>query len=310
MNKKIIISLALFALISFSALQNHVYAQTPTATVSAQTQPTILPPLFPTTTPPQSALSWQILQQFDDLAIPATSSATASATELVPPFVTEYCLDVPVIMYHHIEPMAIATQLGHPQLTVDNMVFEEQVRYLIQHNYHIISADDLVTALKMQHTVPEKSVLITIDDGYIDNYSYAFMIAKKYKVVMNFMIPSGLIGQPDYMTWDHLKEMAASPYARIYNHTTSHAALGLIDKEKIVQEVTTANQQFTTNLGLTTTIVAYPYGSYNDLAVQTLKELGTTAAFSTDPGRNECTSNIMQLPRVRVGNSSISEYGF
>lgn len=307
MNKIGIIFLTLFALVVFNGLQNKLYAQTSDASIAAQTQPTILPPLFPTT-PPASNLSW--LQQFDDLAFPASSSATSSAKQLVPPFVTEYCLDVPVIMYHHIEPMAIAEQLGHPQLTVDNVIFEEQIRYLIQNHYRFISADDLVNALKTHSTLPEKSVMITIDDGYMDNYSYAFMVAKKYKVVMNFMIPTGLVGQPDYVTWDHLKEMAASPYARLYSHTTSHAPLGLIDEETITKEVATANQEFATKLGITNTILTYPYGSYSDLAIEKVKELGIVAAFSTDPGRNECTSNIMQLPRVRVGNGPISDYGF
>ena len=314
MNRLAKFFLFLFIASLFFAPSHSVFAQTPTASLSAIT-PTLaeFPTLFPTNTPiPQSDVEWPLLPPFDDLQpIASISSATTSAIEVVhPELLDEYCLDVPVIMYHHIEPLPIATLLGHAQLTVDSTIFEDQVKYLLEHKYTPISADDLAKALYGHEKLPEKSVLITIDDGYIDNYSYAFLIAKKYHVVMNFMIPTGLIGKPDYMTWDHLKEMNESPYAKLYNHTTSHAPLGLIGRDEIVKEVTTATQQFTENLGIHPTILAYPYGSYSDLAIDTLKELGITAAISTDPGRNECTSNLMKLPRVRVGNAPLSEYGF
>jgi len=213
-------------------------------------------------------------------------------------------------MYHHVEPLDIATQLGHPQLTEDNVYFEDHIRYLVEHNYHLLPLEDLVHAILSRSQVPEKSVVITLDDGYIDNYTYAFLMAKKYHAIMNFMIPTGLVGQPDYLTWDHLKEMAQSPYARIYNHTTSHAPLGLISQDEISKEVTTANQDLKNNLGIDNDIIIYPYGSYSDLAVQTLRQLGMIAALSTDPGTNDCISNIMTLPRVRVGNEPIEDYGY
>jgi len=213
-------------------------------------------------------------------------------------------------MYHHVEPLEIASQLGHEPLTESNAYFEEHISYLASHHYHFLALEDLVHAIINKKPIPPKSVVITIDDGYIDAYTYAFLDAKKYHAIVNFMIPSGLIGQPDYMLWDHLKEMAASPYVRIYNHTTTHAALGLIDQDQIIQEVTTANQNLQKNLGIKNDIVIYPYGSYNDLAIQTLQQLGMIAAVSTDPGTNECLSNIYKLPRVRVGNEPLEDYGY
>jgi peptidoglycan/xylan/chitin deacetylase (PgdA/CDA1 family) len=310
--------LSLVLLLAFfvgAPLYSTIYAQTSSATPSAIA---LLPTLFPTITPtPAGRASWPILPQFDDLASPsaaASISATATTSAITPPltpdYASDYCLDVPIVMYHHVEPMDIATQLGHPQLTEDNSYFEDHIKYLSEHNYHFITLEELVHAIVSHGSVPEKSVVITLDDGYIDNYTYAFLTAKKYHALMNFMIPTGLVGQPDYLTWDHLKEMAQSPYVSIYNHTTSHAALGLISQDEIIKEVTTANDDLKNNLGITNDIVIYPYGSYSDLAIQTLQQLGMIAAVSTDPGEHDCVSNIMKLPRVRVGNAPISEYGF
>jgi len=316
MKRKLLLLLPLYILFFFIiGVFAHVYAQTNSASTSAiAPNPASLPTLFPTVTPaPSPVTAFPVLDQLDELAtppVPTITPATQSATPVASGSAQDYCLNVPIIMYHHTEPLDIAAQLGHPQLTEDSTFFEEHIRYLVEKKYHFLSLNDLVYAILSHGSVPDKSVVITIDDGYIDNYTYAFLMAKKYQVIMNFMIPTGLVGQPDYMTWDHLKEMQASPYARIYNHTTTHAPLGLISQEEIVKEVTTANEQLKTNLGIDNTIVIYPYGSYSDLAIQTLQQLGMIAAVSTDPGRNDCISNIMKLPRVRVGNEPIEDYGF
>ncbi len=290
-----------------------VFAQTNAASDSAVSSTLVsLPTLFPTVTPaPSPSTPFPVLDQLDELSTPAVPPVSStSATPIASGSAQDYCLNVPIIMYHHTEPLEIASQLGHAPLTEDSSYFEEHIRYLTANNYHFLSLGDLVYAILTRGTVPEKSVVITIDDGYIDNYTYAFLMAKKYHAIMNFMIPTGLIGQPDYMTWDHLKEMAQNPYARIYNHTTTHAPLGLIDQSEIVKEVTNANQELKSNLGIDNTIVIYPYGSYSDLAIQTLQQLGMIAALSTDPGQNDCLSNIYKLPRVRVGNEPIEDYGY
>ncbi|SRR6266568_1182345 len=302
-----------FALVLVLGSFKTVFAQTNTASNSAVSSPLVtLPTLFPTITPiPSPSTPFPILQQLDELATPSVPTVSSdSATPIASGSAQDYCLNVPIIMYHHTEPLEIAGQLGHAPLTQDSSYFEEHISYLTTKNYHFLSLGDLVYAILTRGTVPEKSVVVTIDDGYIDNYTYAFLMAKKYQAIINFMIPTGLVGQPDYMTWDHLKEMAASPYARIYNHTTSHAPLGLINQDQIIKEVTTANEDLKNNLGIDNNIVVYPYGSYSDLAIQTLKQLSMIAALSTDPGRSDCISNIYKLPRVRVGNEPIEDYGY
>ncbi len=333
MKQKTLLFLLFLFIPFFNGVSQNAYAQNILASESATT-PTLalLPTLFPTVTPqPSSGVTFTLLQQLDEFvsSTASTSSiATVSATEntssdsattvdtsptpdiAASGSAQDYCLNIPIIMYHHIEPLSIASQLGHEPLTEDSNIFAEHISYLSQNHYHFLALEDLVHAILHHGIVPPKSVVITVDDGYIDDYTYGFLMAKKYHAIVNFMIPTGLIDQPDYMTWDHLKEMAASPYARIYNHTTTHAALGLIDQDQIIQEVTTANQDLQKNLGIKNDIVIYPYGSYNDLAIQTIQQMGMIAALSTDPGTNDCISNIMKLPRVRVGNEPIEDYGY
>jgi len=222
----------------------------------------------------------------------------------------DFCVDVPVFLYHHTQPMQMAALLGHPQLTVDSNIFDEQIRYLKEKNYNIISAEDLVYALKNRKQLPAKTLLITVDDGYDDNYTYAFSTAKKYEVIINFMIPTDLIDKPGYMTWGHLQEMVKSPYAKIYNHTASHAALGGLSQEQIEWQLGRSSEALKNNLDLDNTIFTYPYGSYSDLAIEMIKKHGFTGAFTTIEGKHQCKSQIMLLQRQRVGNSPLSFYGF
>ncbi len=221
-----------------------------------------------------------------------------------------FCLYVPVFMYHHIEPMAQANEEGHGALTVDNGWFDQQMGYMVSHGYNFISLTTLVNAIMNHQSLPPKSVVLSDDDGYIDIYQYAYPIIQKYHIIINLFIPAGLIDNSDYMTWDQLKQMQASGLVNIYNHTWSHYPLGQGDANKITFEMKTSQNEFKQYLGITPNIMAYPYGSFSPLAIRILQSEGFEAAFSTLPGTDECTSNLMSEPRYRIGNAPMSFYGF
>ena len=221
-----------------------------------------------------------------------------------------FCLRVPVILYHHIEPYEQAKSEGHAQLTVDSGWFEKQMKYLSEHGYTTISAEDLVNALLSHQQIPGKPVVVTIDDGYLDNYQFAFQTAKKFNTKLNLMIPTGLIGVPGYMSWGQVKEMAGSGIAYIYNHTWSHYSLGQTTLEKAKQEIGTADKQLQDQLGKKVDIFTYPYGSTSPIATEVLKQSGYKAAFTTVPSTLQCDGYIYYLKRLHIGNAPLSYYGF
>lgn len=124
------------------------------------------------------------------------------------------------------------------------------------------------------------------------------------------MIPSGLIGNPGYMSWSQLKEMAGNSLIHVYNHTWSHAALGNADRTKIEFEVSTSQNQLQSELGKSINILTYPYGSSSPLAISILKEHGFIGGISTINGTTQCDSYVMTLHRTRIGNAPLSSYGF
>lgn len=238
----------------------------------------------------------------------ATPTPTAVPTPTPVPLVG-HCLNVPVLMYHHVQPQAQAVEKGQTAQSVDNEIFDQQMQYLVSQGYAFLSAKELIDALANKSQLPSKSIVVTLDDGYADNFQYAFPVFRKYGVKGNFMISTGLVGGADYLTWEQIREMAGSGVAHFGDHTWSHYAVGYGSEDKIRYEITTAKNQLAENTGQTIDSFTYPYGSFSDLAVNILKQEGFRGAFSTIFGDVQCDSFIMALHRRRIGNSPLSYYG-
>lgn len=234
--------------------------------------------------------------------------ATLSATPTEIPL-SGYCLHVPVLMYHHVQPWSEAEAKGQTALTVDSGTFENHMAYLSSQGYSTITLKALVDALRNHTALPAKSVALTFDDGYKDNYTYAFPIIKKYGVTANLLVSTGLVEGVDYLTWSQLSEMKNSGNFYFVNHTWSHASLGNAAQDKIHAEVETAQKQMQEHLGVQAEVFGYPYGSFSADVIAILQANGFFGAFSTLPGTMQCDSFIMTLHRTRIGNGSLSAYG-
>lgn len=220
-----------------------------------------------------------------------------------------YCLYVPVILYHHIQPQAEAAADKQTSLSVDNGQFDGQMAYLTTHGYTVITSQELVDAVRNHTTVPPKSIVVTMDDGYSDQYTYAFPIIKKYGIKVSLMIPSGLIGNPGFMTWDQVREMNGSGFVSLVDHTWSHYPIQNGTYDKIKYEIETGKSVLEQNTGQRIDLFAYPYGSFNKTAVSILQQDGFLGAFSTIGGSYQCDSFILTLHRNHIGNAPLSAYG-
>lgn len=239
----------------------------------------------------------------------STESAVVTLPSETPyPKPAGFCLSVPVLLYHHIEPIAQAKSEGHSQLTVDADIFDTQMKYLKDHGYRSMSAEELITAV-VGHRSVGKTVVVTLDDGYKDVYDFAFPIARKYGIILNLMIPTGLLENSGYLSWNNLKEMVNSGLVNAYDHTWSHYSLHNGDVQKIEAEIMTAKSQLEQNLGKKVNIFTYPYGSSDQKTIDILVKNGFIGAFSTIPSFYQCESYIFALRRNRIGNAPLSSYG-
>jgi peptidoglycan/xylan/chitin deacetylase (PgdA/CDA1 family) len=241
--------------------------------------------------------------------IPPTPTLTPTPTPTPTPFpLIGYCLNVPVLMYHHVQPTAEAHSKGQSALSVDNGQFDLQMGYLVSSGYSLISAQQLVDALTNKTGLPPKSIVVTFDDGYNDIYSYAYPVLQKYHIVGNLGVITGLVGGADYVSWGQVEEMSRSGLMQMVNHTWSHYSVTQ-SADKARYEVSTAKQQLQDHTGQNINTFVYPYGAVNSSAIAVLQQEGVTGAFSEIGGHWQCDSFIMALHRTRIGNSPLSYYG-
>lgn len=231
-------------------------------------------------------------------------SASASAAPVV---YSGFCLNVPVIFYHHVQPLSEAKEQNHAQLTVDNGIFDTQMAYLVSRGYTAVSAEQLGNALLSKTKLPGKPIVISFDDAYADFYKYGYPIMQKYHLISSLAVPTGLLENGSYFNWGQLKEMVGSGQVFAYNHTWSHYNIGAASVEKAQSEVSTAKAQLQENLGKSSSVFFYPYGGIGNTKV--LYNNGYNVAFSTIGGTMQCDSFLMSLHRTRIGNSPLASYG-
>lgn len=237
------------------------------------------------------------------------------------PTPTEYCLDVPVLFYHHIQPLTIAKERWEDSLSVDPINFERHIQYLKKQGYSFIYLKDLVNALYSRSTLG-KAIVLMADDGYQDNYTYAFPIIKRQEIPFTIAMVTGFSGKispytkPDepkeyeFMSWSEMKKMEDSGLVHFVNHSWSHQSLHQNNVKTIEEQITVGQKQLTQAVKKIEPIFIYPYGRYGDPVISILKKINYTAAFSTDKGTKHCLSDMYRLPRLRVGNAGPSVYGF
>ena len=104
---------------------------------------------------------------------------------------------VAILMYHRVGPKT--DDWSFEPLSLQS--FEKQIVYFCR-NYEVISVDQLVNYIQLRKSLPEKAVAITFDDGYKDNYLYAYPMIKKYHVPATIFITTGHIGTGKLFWWD------------------------------------------------------------------------------------------------------------
>ncbi|NYE57322.1 polysaccharide deacetylase family protein [Carboxydothermus ferrireducens] len=215
---------------------------------------------------------------------------------------------VPILMYHKVNPDPKTGGLG---LRVLPREFDWQMHYLKEHGFHTVSLDEAVDYLEFGKPLPEKPIVITFDDGYRDNYVYAFPILKKYGFRATIFIITGIVGKTNewderegkptnYMlTWKQIDEMAN--YGIEFGaHTVNHPRLTKVPLEVAEKEIFNSKKMLEAHFKRPVKYFCYPYGLYNDQIVEIVKKAGFRAATTTQLGINARGCDLYRLKRLRV----------
>lgn len=201
---------------------------------------------------------------------------------------------IPVLMYHSVE-----YEKNNPvRIPPEN--FKEQMKYLYDNDYKTLTLDELYRYFQNGIEIPEKSVVITFDDGYEDNYINAYPILRKYgfKAAI-FGITNTIDKDLAYLTSSQLIEMEQNGID-VESHTVSHTKLGELPYDKQLNELKNSKEILEKILNKKVNYIAYPFGSYNENTLKAVKEAGYTMAFTTNGRWSGKDDGIYTLDRVYI----------
>jgi len=211
---------------------------------------------------------------------------------------------VPILTYHHVGIASGKWRLND----VSAESFEYQMNFIKRHGFQVISFDDLVEGIKKGHEFARNTVVLQFDDGYEDNYQYAFPILKKYAYPAMVFLISDKVGSPDFLTWDQVKEMEK------YNfmagaHTRHHAYLPRLSLAKAQDEIAGSKKVIEDHLGHKIDYFCYPSGGFNEDIERLVKDAGYKAAATTNRGKGKYNLDLYALKRIHMNNTDDSYSG-
>lgn len=219
-----------------------------------------------------------------------------------------------ILMYHTIHPSC--------SLSIRPANFERQMKYLTDNKYRVISLDRLQDVLDSE----EKGnfIILSFDDGYADNFDYAFPILKNFNLPAIIFLATRFINQDKFS--DYHQNARLYPGLRFLNwkqidlmlshgisfgtHTHSHIDLGRASLEDIEKEIITSKEIIEERLGKPTYFFAYPFGrfdNFNKKSIRIISKLGFKFACSSIWGSFSDNLHPYILPRCLVEHDDTLE---
>ncbi len=203
--------------------------------------------------------------------------------------------ELPVLMYHSVDYTG-------GMYTVTPEKLESDIKELQANGYTTVSFDEVINYVYGDGTLPEKSVVITFDDGYENNCTTLLPMAEKLGFKYEVFTVAGFIHYGEMaMEWNQVKKLHTSPYANIGCHTYNlHSYIGdgrwgIVRKEGesfrewetiVRRDLSMAKTFFMDNIGANPKTFAYPFGNFSPEAERILREQGYLVTVTTEPGIN------------------------
>ncbi|WP_252224943.1 polysaccharide deacetylase family protein [Clostridium sp. ZBS2] len=248
-----------------------------------------------------SLFTFQIKNNTKGKIVPALETENSDVLEnkdIKNPFegidVTSEDMGVTVLGYH-----SIGDEFKKDPLVVSKDLFRTHLQAIKDAGYTTITLHELYDYLYNGAEIPKKSVVITLDDGYKDNYTNAFPILKEFSMNATMFIIGNYLDGDVYLLPSQVKEM--SDYGiDIEGHTLTHRELSTLNYDEQLKEVKESKTKLENITGKNINFIAYPSGSYNDETLKAVKEAGYSMAFTVKKGQAHKGDNQYEINRVLV----------
>jgi len=217
---------------------------------------------------------------------------------------------LPVLMYHRI--VKKRSEAGRHNIYVTLKRFRAQLTYLKEQGFQTITFRDVNKSA--DHISATKNVILTFDDGYLDNYKFLFPLLKEFGfTAVIFLVTKqkqnawGIReGEPalDLMNSDQVREM--DQYGIEFGgHTQNHPDLLLCNKDQLKEEIAGCKKDIESLLNREVISFAYPFGGLNQEIKQEVKRAGYLYGISTNTGPYNFSDDLFQVRRIEVSSKTL-----
>lgn len=196
-----------------------------------------------------------------------------------------------VLMYHGIVdgkcPLPEDRETGADLYDLSAKKFDEHMDFLQKNGYSVCQANPAAS-------YSPKDIIITFDDGELNNFQVALSILKKYGFTAYFFIIVSRVGRKGYMTWEQIKSLHEQGMI-IGSHGLSHQILTSLLDSQIDEELRASKRTIEVNLNIPVDTISIPRGFCNESLIQKAYELGYKTIFISDrPAdvKSPCLSRI------------------
>ena len=210
--------------------------------------------------------------------------------------------EVPILMYHRVNDFSELSALA-----VSPKIFERQMEFLKLHRYRVTELSTLIQWIKTGQKIPSKTVVITFDDGYQDNFQHAFPVLKKMNFPATIFMISSNVNEPEWLSEEDLRILDEAQIM-IGSHTAHHAFLPNVSLQDAKIELVDSKKELEKILGHPVTLFSYPAGGLTGDIERQVKEIGYQGAVTTNYQKNR--HNPYALHRIKISNSSGNLFNF
>lgn len=185
-------------------------------------------------------------------------------------------LRVPILVYHSVRP-----HIDHESKNVDAYditpeLFEMELKYLRDEHFEVITMDEMYTMTQHGDKNPDqKKVILSFDDGWENQYTYAFPLLQKYAMPAIFYVYTKPIGYKNFLSWDNLKEMKEAGM-EIGSHTVTHPFFKKSSAKDLRRELSLSKKTLEEKLQMKVNHFAAPFGYSNEEIEKEVKAAGYT----------------------------------
>jgi peptidoglycan/xylan/chitin deacetylase (PgdA/CDA1 family) len=217
-----------------------------------------------------------------------------------PPNAPARSVRVPVLTYHRVHTLPA---VGQPDLIVDPATFDAELTALANAGYHTISQAQLFGALYHGDVLPSNPVLISVDDGYVDDARTILPDLERHHMLATFFVITGRVNEPGFLDVAQIRQLEDAGMD-VGDHTADHLDLPGLPAAQLIHETAGSRHTLESILGHPVYYFAYPFGAYDATVIHAVQGAGFTMAYTTAAGTVETTAAPLEMPRLHVGRTA------